>query len=102
LINKIWYVIILVSSKLPNFSWTLFFPLKTCYTNFVFHVHTEITDKQIKNNDDFVWAIEVPLTGKFIIDVEFLDLKTASPEVGIYLLFCVFDYQSIIFIENDN
>ncbi|KAJ4828708.1 hypothetical protein Tsubulata_029676 [Turnera subulata] len=42
----------------------------------------EITDKQIKSNDDFVWAIEVPLTGKFIIDVEFLDLKTASPGGG--------------------
>ncbi|KAJ7963502.1 BTB/POZ domain-containing protein [Quillaja saponaria] len=41
--------------------------------------HPEIKDKQLKNNDDFVWAIEVPLTGKFIIDVEFLDLKTASP-----------------------
>ncbi|CAK9148900.1 unnamed protein product [Ilex paraguariensis] len=45
-------------------------------------VHPEIKDKQIKNNDDFVWAIEVPLTGKFIIDLEFLDLKTASPEGG--------------------
>ncbi|KAF5730437.1 BTB/POZ domain-containing protein [Tripterygium wilfordii] len=42
--------------------------------------HPGITDKQIKSNDDFVWAIEVPLTGKFIIDVEFLDLKTASPD----------------------
>lgn len=45
----------------------------------------EITDKQLKNNDDFVWAIDVPLTGKFIIDVEFLDLKTASPGVRFYL-----------------
>ncbi|XWS27682.1 hypothetical protein CRYUN_Cryun25bG0002300 [Craigia yunnanensis] len=44
--------------------------------------HPEITDKQLKNNDDFVWPIEVPLTGKFIIDVEFLDLKTASPNGG--------------------
>ncbi|KAK3009630.1 hypothetical protein RJ639_015169 [Escallonia herrerae] len=44
--------------------------------------HPEITDRQLKNNDDFVWAIEVPLTGKFIIDVEFVDLKTASPEGG--------------------
>ncbi|KAK3011000.1 hypothetical protein RJ639_012937 [Escallonia herrerae] len=44
--------------------------------------HPEITDKQLKNNDDFVWAIEVPLTGKFIIDVEFVDLKTACPEGG--------------------
>ncbi|XP_021287538.1 BTB/POZ domain-containing protein At1g55760 [Herrania umbratica] len=44
--------------------------------------HPEITDKQLKINDDFVWQIEVPLTGKFIIDVEFLDLKTASPNGG--------------------
>ncbi|CAA2984135.1 BTB POZ domain-containing At1g55760 [Olea europaea subsp. europaea] len=38
-----------------------------------------VIDKQLKNNDDFVWAIEVPLTGKFIIDVEFIDLKTSFP-----------------------
>ncbi|XP_027933026.1 BTB/POZ domain-containing protein At1g55760 [Vigna unguiculata] len=44
--------------------------------------HPEIKDKVLKNNEDFVWAIEVPLTGKFIIDVEFLDLKTASPNSG--------------------
>ncbi|KAJ7015406.1 hypothetical protein NC653_004648 [Populus alba x Populus x berolinensis] len=45
--------------------------------------HPEVTDKQLKNNDDFVWAIDVPLTtGKFIIDVEFLDLKAASPGGG--------------------
>ncbi|GAB4845862.1 hypothetical protein Ancab_024866 [Ancistrocladus abbreviatus] len=42
----------------------------------------EITDKQLKNSDDFVWAIEVPVAGKFIIDVEFLDLKTLSPDGG--------------------
>ncbi|KAI3427782.1 BTB domain-containing protein [Psidium guajava] len=42
--------------------------------------HPEITDKQLKNNDDFIWAIDVPLTGKFIIDVEFRDLKIKSPE----------------------
>ncbi|KAL8046246.1 hypothetical protein ABFX02_08G165000 [Erythranthe guttata] len=43
-------------------------------------VHPEITDKQLKSNEDFVWAIEVPLSGKFIIDVEFLDLKIGSPD----------------------
>ncbi|KAK6149462.1 hypothetical protein DH2020_016987 [Rehmannia glutinosa] len=43
-------------------------------------VHPEVTDKLLKSNEDFVWAIEVPLTGKFIIDIEFLDLKTASPD----------------------
>lgn len=50
-------------------------------SKFHFHEHAEITDKQLKNNNDFVWALEVPLTGKFIIDVEFLDLKTAPPDV---------------------
>ncbi|PSR85425.1 BTB/POZ domain-containing protein [Actinidia chinensis var. chinensis] len=45
-------------------------------------IHPEITNKQLKNNDDFVWGIEVPLTGKFIIEVEFLDLKIASPDGG--------------------
>ncbi|XP_044465573.1 BTB/POZ domain-containing protein At1g55760-like [Mangifera indica] len=44
--------------------------------------HPEITDKKLKSNDDFVWAIEVPLTGKFIIDVEFLDLKIVPPGGG--------------------
>ncbi|XAR56831.1 hypothetical protein NMG60_11037451 [Bertholletia excelsa] len=42
--------------------------------------HPEIKDKQIKNNDDFVWSIDVPWTGKFIIEVEFLDLKIAPSE----------------------
>ncbi|XP_042519871.1 BTB/POZ domain-containing protein At1g55760-like [Macadamia integrifolia] len=45
-------------------------------------VHPGITDKQIKNNDDFVWTIETPITGKLIIDLEFLDLKIASPNGG--------------------
>lgn len=51
-----------------------------------FDIYAEITDRQLKNNDDFVWAIEVPLTGKFIIDVEFLDLKIAPTDVCILYL----------------
>ncbi|XP_071694313.1 BTB/POZ domain-containing protein At1g55760-like [Rutidosis leptorrhynchoides] len=42
-------------------------------------VHPEIKDKPLKSSVGFVWALEVPLTGRFIIDVEFLDLKIASP-----------------------
>lgn len=49
--------------------------------SFFFWSDTEIKDKVIKSNEDFVWAIEVPLTGKCIIDVEFLDLKISSPNV---------------------
>lgn len=43
-------------------------------------IHPEVKDKQIKSSDDFVWGIEVPFTGKFIIDVEFIDLKIALPK----------------------
>lgn len=45
-------------------------------------LHPEVRDKQLKSGDDFIWALEVPLTGRFILDVEFLDLKTASPNGG--------------------
>ncbi|CAM8948654.1 hypothetical protein QQ045_016958 [Rhodiola kirilowii] len=45
--------------------------------------HTEVTDKLLKRNEDFIWGLdEVPLTGKLIIDVEFTDLKTASLQEG--------------------
>ncbi|RZR81348.1 hypothetical protein BHM03_00007540 [Ensete ventricosum] len=41
-----------------------------------------VCDKQLKNNDDFVWAVDNSFTGRFIIDIEFLDLKTVSPSVS--------------------
>lgn len=41
--------------------------------------HPEICDKQLKNNNDFIWAVDTPFTGKFVIDVEFLDLKIVPP-----------------------
>lgn len=45
-------------------------------------LHPEVRDRQIKTSDDFVWAIETMFTGKFIIDVEFIDLKAAPPAGG--------------------
>ncbi|RWW30748.1 hypothetical protein GW17_00004664 [Ensete ventricosum] len=45
-------------------------------------VHPAVCDKQLKNTDDFVWAIDNSFTGRFIIDIEFLDLKTVSPSVS--------------------
>lgn len=45
-------------------------------------VHPEVTDKVLKSSEDFVWTIEAPLNGKFIIDIEFLDLKIAPPDGG--------------------
>ncbi|KAK9691542.1 hypothetical protein RND81_09G203100 [Saponaria officinalis] len=45
-------------------------------------IHPEIRDQQLKNNDDFVWPLDLQLGGKFIIDVEFLDLKTVPLQGG--------------------
>ncbi|CAN8321721.1 unnamed protein product [Cochlearia groenlandica] len=44
--------------------------------------HPEVTDKKIKTNEDFLWTIEVPLTGRIIIEVEFLDLKALSQGIS--------------------
>ncbi|KAJ6848085.1 BTB/POZ domain-containing protein [Iris pallida] len=61
------FVIKLISSSSPN--------RKTL-------VHPGVSDKQIKTNEDFVWAVDTVFTGKFIIDVEFLDLKSVPPSGG--------------------
>ncbi|WOL12336.1 hypothetical protein Cni_G21102 [Canna indica] len=45
-------------------------------------VHPEICDKMLKNSDDFVWAVDDFLIGRFIIDIEFLDLKIIPPSGG--------------------
>ncbi|KAH9618513.1 hypothetical protein KSS87_022101 [Heliosperma pusillum] len=45
-------------------------------------VHPEIRDQQFKSTDDFVWPLDLQLGAKFIIDVEFLDLKTVSSQGG--------------------
>ncbi|KAI4321734.1 hypothetical protein MLD38_035082 [Melastoma candidum] len=44
--------------------------------------HPQVTDKEIKCRDDFVWAVDVPLRGRLIIDVEFLDLKARTVMQG--------------------
>ncbi|XP_020704985.1 BTB/POZ domain-containing protein At1g55760 [Dendrobium catenatum] len=43
--------------------------------------HPGVCDKQLKNNEDFIWAVDTTFVGKFIIDVEFLDLKIV-PQPG--------------------
>lgn len=45
-------------------------------------IHPGVYDKQLKNNDDFVWPVDTLVTGKFVIDVEFLDLKIVPPSGG--------------------
>eukprot|EP01018_Ginkgo_biloba_P009668 Gb_11912 [translate_table: standard] len=42
----------------------------------------KIIDKVLKSSEDFVWPVELPFHGKFIIEVDFMDLKVAGPNVG--------------------
>lgn len=44
-------------------------------------VHPGIFDKQLKH-DGFLWAIDSTVTGRFVIEIEFLDLKVAHPSGG--------------------
>lgn len=44
-------------------------------------IHPEVIDRQLKSSETFIWSLDIPFAGKFIIDVEFLDLKIASPAV---------------------
>lgn len=44
-------------------------------------VHPGIFDKHLKH-DGFVWAIDSTVTGRFVIEIEFLDLKVPDPSGG--------------------
>ncbi|XLT51392.1 hypothetical protein HN873_043996, partial [Arachis hypogaea] len=41
----------------------------------------EVRDKLLSSREGFVWGIEVPLLGRFIFHVEFLNLKTSSSNI---------------------
>lgn len=45
-------------------------------------VHDAVYERLLRTSDDFVWPIDSALQGRFIIDVEFLDLKIYSPNVS--------------------
>ncbi|XP_074587426.1 BTB/POZ domain-containing protein At1g55760-like [Curcuma longa] len=45
-------------------------------------IHPGISDKLLKSSDDCVWSVDTLFTGRFIIDVEFLDLKIVPPSGG--------------------
>ena len=54
------------------------------------YTYAGIFDKQLKH-DGFVWAIDSTVIGRFVIEIEFLDLKVADPSVSIVSLSsCVF------------
>lgn len=41
-----------------------------------------VYDKVLRTSEDFVWAVDATFHGRFIIDVEFLDLKVAATPGG--------------------
>jgi hypothetical protein len=53
----------------------------------VVYTYAGIFDKQLKY-DGFVWTIDSTVTGKFVIEIEFLDLKVADPSVSTVSLSC--------------
>lgn len=56
-------------------------------------MHAEVIDKKFKYSETtFLWTIQAPISGKFIIDIEFLDLKIESPNVCIVLFFNLINY----------
>jgi hypothetical protein len=45
------------------------------------YINAGIFDKHLKH-DGFVWTIDSSVTGRFVIEIEFLDLKVADPSVS--------------------
>ncbi|GJR28666.1 SKP1/BTB/POZ domain-containing protein [Tanacetum coccineum] len=43
--------------------------------------HIVVRDEELKWTEGFLWTANVQLTSRFIMEVEFFDLKTASPKV---------------------
>nr|ACU19579.1 unknown [Glycine max] len=46
-----------------------------------FHI-SPVQEKLLRTHDDFVWPVDTTFVGRFIIDVEFLDLKICPPNGG--------------------
>ncbi|KAL2339756.1 hypothetical protein Fmac_007696 [Flemingia macrophylla] len=42
-----------------------------------------VQEKLLRTHDDFVWPVDTTFVGRFIIDVEFLDLKICPPNGGL-------------------
>jgi hypothetical protein len=52
--------------------------------NAVLH-HTAVHERQLRTSEDFVWPVDSTFVGRFIIDVEFLDLKICPLNVSTFL-----------------
>ena len=50
------------------------------FSNFLL-LHAAVHERLLWSNDDFVWLVDSTFHGRFIIDVEFLNLKLCSLNV---------------------
>lgn len=46
--------------------------------------YTAVHERLLRTSDDFVWPIDTTFQGRFIIDVEFLDLKIGPVNVSYF------------------
>ena len=49
-----------------------------------------VHEKQLRTSEDFFWQIDSTLNGKFVIDVEFLDLKISPDNVRAFVNYFTF------------
>lgn len=56
-----------------------------------------VHERLLRTSEDFVWPVDSNFVGRFIIDVEFLDLKTCSVNVSsLNLLTIIFFHVSFV------
>lgn len=55
-----------------------------CINNAILH-HGVVHERLLRNCEDFVWPVDSTFHGRFIIDVEFLDLKICPVNVSTFL-----------------
>lgn len=48
-------------------------------------LHTAVHERLLRTGEDFMWPVDVTFHGRFIIDVEFLDLKIYSLNVSSFV-----------------
>lgn len=58
--------------------------------------NSAVHERLLRTPDDFAWPVDTSFAGRYIIDVEFLDLKICSVNVSSYII----DVESIESLGN--
>lgn len=63
-----------------------------------------VHERLLRTGEDFVWPVDTAFTGRFIIDVEFLDLKIYSVNVSCFVQLSLYNqrkYGYSIYVFHD-